>query len=432
MRNYEEFYSSLLEDFRKDVGELDDVIMADINNYLASELDAIKSACENNPYKTLDPRIMDIKRSIMYGQQDTVDIQTDIELVRILLGNEEAKNFKEQLNMLPEIDFGRRYKRLEIRKYMLDRCEQIWWQRCANKNLQSIPDILNEKIYELKLMYAICRPCKFRPQGFLQNHDPGDRIGKLTTFLNIIGSSNKLRQICEIIGRGEGIKNENITFSNSNSKLNNFKEQFGGIKISNEIENIVPSELAFLSEDLHIIFDMKFIEKKLLCFESQSEVKNINSGFKMPNVRQKGPVMLVVDGSYSMQEKENTAKSIAFLVATIAKREKRACYLVCFNTQIKAYDLSGHKWHDELMKFCLTKFDDGTNFKIAIKRALEHIKNDKNADVLVVSDALFDIDDEIRNISKNIKSNGSNLYAIILGDEGTVKLNEIFDKIWKL
>ena len=51
MRNYEEFYSSLLEDFRKDVGELDDVIMADINNYLASELDAIKSACENNPYK---------------------------------------------------------------------------------------------------------------------------------------------------------------------------------------------------------------------------------------------------------------------------------------------------------------------------------------------------------------------------------------------
>jgi len=63
---------------------------------------------------------------------------------------------------------------------------------------------------------------------------------------------------------------------------------------------------------------------------------------------------------------------------------------------------------------------------------LEHIKNDKNADVLVVSDALFDIDDEIRNISKNIKLNGSNLYAIILGDEGTVKLNEIFDKIWKL
>jgi len=217
----------------------------------------------------------------------------------------------------------------------------------------------NEKIYELKLMYAICRPCKFRPQGFLQNHDPGDRIGKLTTFLNIIGSSNKLRQICEIIGRGEGIKNKNITFSNSNSKLNNFKEKFDGIKISNEIENIVPSELAFLSEDLHIIFDMKFVEKKLLCFESQSEVKNINSGFKMPNVRQKGPVMLVVDGSYSMQEKENTAKSIAFLVATIAKREKRACYLACFNTQIKAYDLSGHKWHDELMKFCLTKFDAG-------------------------------------------------------------------------
>ena len=105
MRNYEEFYSSLLEDFRKDVGELDDVIMADINNYLTSELVAIKSACENNPYKTLDPRIMDIKRSIMYGQQDTVDIQTDIELVRILLGDEETKDFKNELSMLSKIDF---------------------------------------------------------------------------------------------------------------------------------------------------------------------------------------------------------------------------------------------------------------------------------------------------------------------------------------
>ena len=214
--------------------------------------------------------------------------------------------------------------------------------------------------------------------------------------------------------------------------MNNFKEQFDGIKISNEIENIIPSELVFLSDDLHIIFDIKFVEKKLLCFESQREVKNIKSGFKIPNIRQKGPVMLVVDGSYSMHRNENTAKSIAFLVATIAKREKRACYLICFNTWVQTYDLSGHKWHDELMKFCLAKFDDGTNFKIAIKRALKHIKDDKDADILVISDALFDIDDEIKNASENIKSNGSILYAIILGDGGTVELNDFFDKIWKL
>ena len=41
----------------------------------------------------------------MYGQQDTVDIQTDIELVRILLGDEEAKDFKNELSMLSKIDF---------------------------------------------------------------------------------------------------------------------------------------------------------------------------------------------------------------------------------------------------------------------------------------------------------------------------------------
>lgn len=255
-------------------------------------------------------------------------------------------------------------------------------------------------------------------------------------YLKHIKNDAKLKEICDKIGRIDGKKDkfkDADRFEKTKIRRNQ-KEEIDGIKLGSDIDNLLPSELGLTDMDTQILFDIKFVENKLTCFESFSTEQIKISDKILYNADTKGPIILCVDFSGSMSGiPETVAKVVTKMIADIARVEGRLCYVLGFDTRVIKIDLNGKEGLKNLAKFCYKGYSGGgTDLTPAVREALKLIKKGgyANADILTISDMVFPVTDEIKNITKEIKKGGSKIYALIIADD-KFEPDGIFDAAWQ-
>ena len=233
---------------------------------------------------------------------------------------------------------------------------------------------------------------------------PSD-LEQMKRWATYLSQDKGAKAICELLGKAKQVaKSEKlevikksidikIPYSDSSSK-----EEIIGLKFGRDIEQILPSELALLSDpDTEVLFDLKFIESRLLCFDMQGtayydEEKEIEETISELEEDKLGPMILCVDTSGSMQgHPEHLAKAMALYLATQAKSENRDCYLINFSTSIESYEFTAKSGLSKLIKFLQQSFHGGTDVAPALRHALSMMQDEsyKKADVLIISDFIM-------------------------------------------
>ncbi|WP_314990506.1 hypothetical protein [uncultured Campylobacter sp.] len=197
----------------------------------------------------------------------------------------------------------------------------------------------------------------------------------------------------------------------------------------------MPSELGLTDGDTQILFDIKFIENKLICFENISTEKTRVTDKILYNADANGPIILCVDFSGSMYGiPEAATKAIVKRICDMARVENRQCYILGHNPKFIKIDLSGRDGILNLVKFCCKSFSGGgiDITSEVIEKALDIIKigGQGNADILVISDMIFPVTARMKAAAQEIKKGGSKIYALIIADD-KFEPDEIFDAAWQ-
>lgn len=273
-------------------------------------------------------------------------------------------------------------------------------------------------------------------------------IQTLKNWLNKIKDDQGIKEICKILGRIKQVghsteikRTETIEIQNRWIPDANSKEEIVGIKIGNEIEHVIPSELSLLSSpETAILFDLKFVESQLMCFEMMGN-QNIDETILTTKEEQvkaeepKGPIILCIDTSGSMHgSPEYVAKAITLHMVNLARQEKRDCYLINFSTQIETLDFSSNMSFSALLGFLQKSFHGGTDVAPALEHALIKMTCDtySNADLVIISDFVMPhLPNTLLNKIQDLRDTGNKFHSLCVSkDFIPERLRTHFDQEW--
>lgn len=240
-----------------------------------------------------------------------------------------------------------------------------------------------------------------------------------------MSKDKNIRHLLEIIGK-------RMKLGNCATSGSNLFGELSGLKLGKDIQTVLPSELTQMTvPDLSYLFDLKYIEEKLLSFE-------LNSPFFQDQhhlSNKQGAMILCLDtsGSMTIGERENIAKAVAYYLASHAIRQKRNCFIINFSEDIETFNVI--KEPRKLVHFLSASFNGGTDVEPALEEALRMLDTSqyKNADVLVISDLWFPyIRYDLKiNIEKQQKK-GTTFNVLVVGDAEIVSSNIHFDAIFSV
>lgn len=257
-------------------------------------------------------------------------------------------------------------------------------------------------------------------------------IAKIKQYLKTMQSSKHLRTIADLLGRGGqdgGALGSSTMGDSSVEPSNKYKEEMCGVTLGRDLANLLPQELAMLNDpDLELLFDLKYIQNRLFCFEKQ--------GFDTPKEQQqektKGAMIICVDTSSSMQgTPEYIAKALTLYLATKADMQSRACYLINFSNTIKTIELSGKDGRAKLLGFLTMRFNGGTDVEPALTEGLKKMQEDDfvQSDLIVITDGWFmTISSYLERQTQEQRRNGNRFY--LLDIDGTYGTHTSFDTHW--
>jgi uncharacterized protein with von Willebrand factor type A (vWA) domain len=271
---------------------------------------------------------------------------------------------------------------------------------------------------------------------------------KFIRWAKYLSEDEGAKKICELLGKMRQIsKSERLEKVKDSICINipyvdvSSKQEIVGLKLGKDIEHTLPSELALLSApDTAILFELKFLESRLLCFDMQGisfvqEQQDVEIEQAQAEDEKLGPMILCVDTSSSMQgEPEYIAKAMALFLASQAKSQARPCYLINFSTGIETYELTGIEGLSSLIGFLSKSFHGGTDLTPALSHALSIMKQEsyKKADILVISDFIMgNLQTDILDSINCQRESGNVFNSLVIGDcFMTKRLQTHFDHEW--
>lgn len=273
-------------------------------------------------------------------------------------------------------------------------------------------------------------------------------LNTLQKWTSVLAKDLSVQKIADILGRmREAEWAEQISVVKKSIGVStpvvdvNSREEIIGLRLGKDLEHALPSELALMADpDTAILFDLKYLESKLVCFELQGTTYQddkieIEVETKENIEEAKGPMILCIDTSASMQgEPEHMAKAMALYLGTKAKAEERPCYVINFSHQIETFDLTGAKGISSLVAFLQRSFYGGTDAAPALNHALKMLENERytKADVLMVSDFIMgNLPAQLRQAIEQQKQEGTRFNSLVIGDVFmSERLKTLFDKEW--
>lgn len=286
---------------------------------------------------------------------------------------------------------------------------------------------------------------------FLDFADGGASLTDIQTlkdWLQTLEEDTGVKKICDLLGRlkrmGKSMEMQMIETPEIATKWVpdcNSTEEITGIELGNTIERVIPSELALLaSPDIDILFDLKYIESKLMCFEmiGYESVETTTMQKKRTAVETeepKGPIIICVDTSASMQgTPEYIAKAATLHMVNLARQEKRDCYLINFSTGIETLDFSAGMAFSDFLGFLQQSFHGGTDATPALEHAIEQMNGEKygNADLIIISDFIMpQLQQSLQKDIQKLRKKGNKFHSLcITGEFVSERLKTHFDQEW--
>jgi len=280
-------------------------------------------------------------------------------------------------------------------------------------------------------------------EGLLTKHS----IEQLLKWAEYLNGNEDLKRLSDLLGRVyEEARSHEIVVTRETRQIHvrtpdiDSKEEISGICLGNDLENVIPQELSLLTDlESSILFDLKYVERRLMCFEkhgfsNKETTENIDIETTVQQIENKGPVIICVDTSGSMQgAPEAVAKALTMLIASKASKQSRPCYIINFSTQVSVMDLRPPKGIQDLIDFLQLSFCGGTDVSPALHEGIRMMDQEgyKKSDLLVISDFVLSINDKTLHdaISKQ-RVEGNKFYALSIGQFRIDSVDALFDAQW--
>jgi uncharacterized protein with von Willebrand factor type A (vWA) domain len=268
----------------------------------------------------------------------------------------------------------------------------------------------------------------------------------LTQYADLLKQDDALIQLANLLGRMQEAEKEyeekkfaNTAIKSEWKATHAHKSELVGIRESDDLSSLLPSETALLSEPImQTIFFKKFVEKKLQTFDYQSNTLSVSAqGVKGKHLKEKqrGPFIICVDTSGSMLgAPETVAKTLCFAILKLAINQNRKCYLISFSTEIKTLnltDLNNSMTH--LLAFLAMSFRGGTDAAPSVKAALNQLETEdyKKADVLMISDFVMPrFAPELSAEIQHARDNKTKFHSLVIGNSSNKNVIADFDNNW--
>ena len=270
------------------------------------------------------------------------------------------------------------------------------------------------------------------------------------TFAKLLENDESLQELAKILGKQSRAQStfekelrDKVVIKSEWKPKNAYRGEINGLKYSNDISCVLPSELALLRNPAtKKLFQLKFAQKQLLSYNYRSKEEIEKERVEQEEVsvekkEPKGPIIVCVDTSGSMQgTPENIAKTVTFALSKIAIEEERKCYLISFSTEIETLDLSDFSEGNSISKlvsFLRKSFNGGTDATPALKHSLEMLQKNayKNADVLMISDFVMDtLPTDLVNSIEEEKKKNTCFYSLVIGSSGNQNTIKAFNHNW--
>ncbi|OSI11471.1 VWA domain-containing protein [Neisseria zoodegmatis] len=273
-------------------------------------------------------------------------------------------------------------------------------------------------------------------------------IEEMKRWLNYLSQDKTAKQIAELLGKmrqieqSEKIEQVKQTVYMNNPKVDiNSREEIIGLRLSKDLEHVLPSELALMAdEDTSVLFDLKFLESKLMCFELQGIIYEdapveITVEQTTKDDETLGPMILCIDTSGSMQGlPENIAKAMALFLGIKAKSQNRSCFIINFSTKIESFEITDTTGISKLIEFLQKSFHGGTDAAPALNYALEMMGQDnyKKADLLMISDFIMSsLSEDVLDAIALQRKEGNQFNSLVIGNTFMYeRLKTHFDHEW--
>ena len=282
------------------------------------------------------------------------------------------------------------------------------WEKMRSEAMQKYKENLEKKQQE-KQMRDI--------EESMTNDTPGFGRGKAEEQLRRMENQTlkkipaSLRKLARMIGRTGGF---DIEMGKSFSRAS--KSDNSGITIGDDLNSLLPSEIAVLSDRrTQDIFYKNYAEKRLQVFASAS------NGEKKKE-RQDGPVIICLDTSSSMNgEPARIARMLTIAVSIYAMRRRRKVMVVKYSDSYKIETFIKRRAdRDRLMKFLQWTGVGGNSENRMFRNLLETVLPQEPkfdaADILCISDFGWEgLNKDIQELIAKAKSDGMKFYGLVVG-----------------
>jgi len=319
---------------------------------------------------------------------------------------------------------------------------------------QFLNDLYN-KIDELKELLKLLSPFinETSDLGRLWDMSAGNwqnvNFSLLEKYSQILKDKKEIQKLAELLGKYrkaevqlEEEEFENIEIVSKYRIEHSGKSELIGITESDDLNNLLPTELALFSDlETESIFYKRFAEKKLQTFqyinkENDFEQKSIIDKRQKEIEKNKGPFIIAIDTSGSMHgEPEFLSKVIAFAITRIAISEKRKAFLISFSTGIETFELTDiQNSLVKLIDFLQMSFQGGTDVSEAVLEALKQMEteNYEKADLLIISDGVFgNLNNSTLKSIEELKKKGNKFNSLMIGNSYNERALKFCNNIWQ-
>ncbi|MBC8109978.1 MAG: VWA domain-containing protein [Verrucomicrobia bacterium] len=271
----------------------------------------------------------------------------------------------------------------------------------------------------------------------------------LNQYALLLQNEKSVQQLADLLGRLREAQTEiaEESFDYTIAKVSykttfEQKTEIGGIHESDDLNNLLPSEIALLSvEATEMAFFKRFADKQLLTFQYQGKkpvvgYQTFTESREKTRQKEKGPFIVCVDVSASMEGlPEQIAKVLCFAILKMASKDQRKAYLISFSTGMQTINLLNlENSLDQVVKFLTMTFAGGTDIHPPMFEAMRMLQTHdyKEADVLVISDfIMYEVREDLQKRMQEERRKGTKFHSLTVSENtSNPAVASLFDNFW--
>jgi len=199
-----------------------------------------------------------------------------------------------------------------------------------------------------------------------------------------------------------------------------------GITIGKQVEKLLPLELAaFSSSEMKLDFLRRFAEGQTLQYDTRGKEQ-----------LGKGPIVLCLDQSGSMEDQDTVSKAFVLALMSVARKQGRDFALILFNSRAKEPVLfeKGRITVKDMISLATVCPEGGTDFEEPLRKAAGVIQKSrfKRADIVFVTDGEAHVSDPFMEYWDELKKKKDfRTLSVLLGTQQDCTVKKFSDRVVK-